>query len=131
MSTAAERIAAWAELAESATKGPWEDWRGNGGGVYITTAANGIRGLYTCAATNPSAEQWQRLEDDAAHIAASRTAVPAMAAALTAVLGLHLRYCEGCEMGGDADHNENCTRCYEPWPCLTVTAIETALGVTA
>ena len=78
-----ERITRWAELAAAATPGPWEAARGEGehdtpiltpDGYLCASPDDGVRGGHGAA--------------DAAHIAASRIAVPAMAAALGAVLDL-------------------------------------------
>ena len=89
--TAIEQIKEWARLAEAATEGPWEylgknvidtppiaideaDWGPEGhAGYRIHTAQDSGAWRYA----------------DAALMAASRTAVPAMAAALQAVLERH------------------------------------------
>ena len=69
----------------------------------------------------------QTAQDSAERIVALATAVPAMAAALTAVLGHHR----------PTGHGVHCLRCWDSegqpieWPCPTVTTIETALGATA
>lgn len=86
--TAQERITEWAELAEAATEGPW---------VYLSRNAISTPSIDIDEADwGPEGHSGYRIHTeqdtgawkyaDAALMAASRTAVPAMAAALTAVL---------------------------------------------
>lgn len=131
--TAQERITEWAALADKATRGPWQYLSRNAIStppIDIDEANWGPEGhsgyrIHTAQDTGA----WKYA--DAALFAASRTAVPTMAAALTAVLALHEWYCIGCDMSEPEQCGPTCKHCYEPWPCPTVAAIETALGVTA
>ena len=103
--TAQERITDWAALAEAATRGPWNYGTPPEGDPADT--ATYLTG-FAIAPTAPCADVWvvwtpsdtgviapaitgdgPTSGPNAAHIAASRTAVPDMAAALTAVLELH------------------------------------------
>ncbi len=123
MSAAREFLAAVQQRADAATDGPWASVKGafdvevygNEGRQYV--AHTGDRGFVNAHL-------------DAEFIAASRTDVPRLVAALTAALDLHRP-----ETDDDApDGWPYCTACgvdvYEepiPWPCETVRVITDAL----
>ena len=146
--TAAEQIKEWARLADEAAGGPWE-WapymRSGSALVCRNPAAHETSILKTI-------DDWPPHVCDRAFIAASRTAVPAMAAALQAVLEVHSarqlyaldplngtwiyvnderiefgKLCHECTADDDADEYEPGE--YVEWPCATVEAITAALGV--
>lgn len=81
--TAQERITEWAALADAATEGPWV--------AEYSCAQRDCVVPHDAESTMEAVAVTRLLRagNDAAHIAASRTAVPAMAAALTAVLERH------------------------------------------
>ena len=133
--TAAEQIQQWADLANAATEGPW------------TTASSGSRVQNAWAEDigNDNEGVWFD-PDDAEFIAASRTAVPKMAAALQAVLEVHVQHMENregghhrweerhlCFMphGGKCSNVGSCEGCKKAWPCPTVRAINEALEMEA
>lgn len=98
--------------ANAATPGPWEwgpqdGWLGTEGGVAVGW-------------------KWGTLtqEADGQFIAHARTDVPALVAALRAVLEVHKRK---VTMFNFATYDE-CEDCEYDWPCLTVTAIRQHLG---
>lgn len=136
--TAQERITEWAALADKATRGPWRYLSRNAIStppIDIDEANWGPEGhsgyrIHTAQDTGA----WKYA--DAALFAASRTAVPAMAAALTAVLERHHRRVWSILSGDSAtfaqtEYPDQCDHCRRAYPCPTVEAIETALGVTA
>ncbi|MBB1512003.1 hypothetical protein H5399_05210 [Tessaracoccus sp. MC1627] len=122
--TAAEWIAERRELLDAATEGPWvAEFSGETGDCVVphdaqsTMEAVAITRLYHCAG-------------DANLIADARTSLPAALDALEAVLAEHERGHFGPILGF------RCRRCItgsagyavpSPWPCGTVTAIESAL----
>lgn len=131
--TAAEQFAAWAELASNATEGPWKYLSKNAIStppIAIDEANWGPEGhsgyrIHTAQDTGA----WKRA--DVALMAASRTAVPVMAEALTAVLALHERVeiepsdsiCRQCSF--QLPNGRFFGKLTE-WPCPTMEAIETA-----
>ncbi len=69
--------------------------------------------------------------DDAEFIAHARTDVPALVAALRAVLDMHAR--RPWRLGdflchGQTEFPDQCDACRTEWPCPTVLAVEAALG---
>ena len=123
-----ERLAEIEARAEAATEGPWEAWdRGIGFEVHVDGEA-----------LNSELRETFR-QADAEFIAASRTDVPALVAALRAVLDLHRD--AGHSQGffpGDRDYGERdhcCGTCGThgeygvEWPCPTVQAVADALEV--
>jgi hypothetical protein len=120
--TAADRLAELAALADAATPGPWV-WHGYMESGQTLAFPNEP---YHEANVLKTTDDWPPTDADAAFIAASREAVPALIAALRAVLDEHR------EVGSDG----GCVRCAswiegvptpEPWPCPTVRAITSAL----
>jgi len=123
MTALTDRLDQWAALAEKATEGPWA--------VDETIGATIVQ---SCEGEVADCV----VSADAAFITASRTALPATIEALRAVLDLHVPgdgnsvgytplgyrsiepYCAGCEA---------CDEYAVEWPCRTVRAIATALGV--
>ena len=128
----------WKDLSAAATEGPWARHAfGCGGDPEPSTIAIHTGDFdwddlesedsETAVAWMPGADSHQ-LYDDATFIAASRTLVPHLIAAVEAVLELHqanpapkswgvgAEVCGGC--GGDE---------FVPYPCPTVTAIHAAL----
>ena len=142
--TAAAQIKEWADLATYATRGPWGSHPSPNKHRRITDS-DGATLFFTLRKEPQSVA-------DADFIAASRTAVPKMAAALQAVLEVHDpmqlyeldplngtwvyeqdervpygKLCRGCSEDDDSDDYEPGS--YIEWPCDTVTAITDALGV--
>ncbi len=101
--------------ADAATEGPWSVHRSERTGTYVTHPD--LLGI---------AREWSLVwqDGDAEFIAHARTDLPAMAAALTAVLDLHPSiggYWLECDVCAD-------DRGPKPYPCPTVRAITDALG---
>jgi hypothetical protein len=127
--TARDALRAMRERAEAATEGPWErDQFGpdDDSARFLGSPSTGRIVAYE-AATAGNAE----------FIAHARTDVPKLVEALEAVLAKHQKH-PGGGQGYDADGNyvefdEVCQACGQydeyavPWPCPTVTAVETAL----
>ena len=104
-----ERVEA---LAGAATEGEW--WHtGKAATVYGRWADDLSSAPHVANVHDP---------DDATFIAASRTVVPQLTAALRAVLDLHVPY------AGDLSRNKFCRECEDIRPCPTVRAITDALG---
>ena len=156
--TAADRLAQIEARADAATDGPWE-YRYlspyKGGNVYEPSGYP-LPGCTNCGDNEATYEEY-----DAEFIAHARTDVPALVAALRAVLDLHkardeqvlatdcsaetcdcedgcqtvpIKVCEHCMDLGDSAHHY----AYEEggietviWPCPTVRAVEAALGEVA
>ena len=74
---AAEQIQVWADLSAAATEGPWRDSWGASWEARVVTHDGSIADVSS--------------SKDACFMAASRTTVPKMAAALQAVLAVHKR----------------------------------------
>lgn len=121
---ALERLDAIDARAQAATPGPWTvspSRRGGviaprepgdmGGGLGLVAEAYGLR---------------PRHREDAVFIADARTTVPALTAALRAVLNLHIEQ--------SASHDQSgwtyCYTCETTYPCPTVRTVESALAVT-
>jgi hypothetical protein len=124
--TAADRLAELAALADAATPEPWT----TEGPWSLGHTVVGPRGYLIDAVdggvpcmTGP----------DAAFIAASREAVPALIAALRAVLDLHESSLDTRDVGRviDGEWTPYCEECGDPYPCAEVRAIDAALGVTS
>lgn len=105
------------ELAEAATEGPWEAYRPHAAyRVYelCSTTPQGLNEtLAEVSGHNASA--------DAEFIAAARSSVPMLLAAVEAALSEH--WSEPYAQGPDY-----CAGCEHRWPCDTYRAIEAALG---
>ena len=153
--TAADRLNEIEARANAATEGPWTP------DEYTEVDPDGFYELARVIAPDPDGDDWCAigvvhtgiLRPDAEFIAHARTDVPALVAALRAVLDLHR------ESRNDADHTPPCEHCHgEPgvhecgcwadekwptvcavcmegtkgasvaWPCPTVRAIEEALN---
>lgn len=160
MSALTDRLDEWAALAEAATPGPWhvDPVR-----AAVWTASPDTYLAATVAEMNDDPYfRGVKPDEDAAFIAASRTALPALVQALRAVLELHkpldikvvddpvciaeecdhaggecpatgtLTICAGCdEMCERADPYYSESNIHVvAWPCPTIEAIATALGVT-
>lgn len=126
--SAAEWIRDRRALIDAATEGPWGPWTDQDGTPHM----RGMLMLGNAAAIIPEGESWIEGVDinpiahtytpeDRAFIADSRTSLPKALDALEAVLELHV---EGMCSGG-----YGCEVCEENFPCRTVAAITTALGV--
>ena len=147
-SLTAEQLQQWADLADSATEEPWEVTHGAGEPTRVWVEDD----ITPLATVHDWIQGINASPLDAAFIAASRTAVPAMAAALQAVLEVHSarqlyaldplngtwiyvnderiefgKLCHECTADDDADEYEPGE--YVEWPCSTVEAITAALGV--
>jgi hypothetical protein len=117
--SATEQLDQWAALADGATPRPWT---ADGFDVYETGTDHGE--VVAEAVLHPS---------DARFIAASREAVPALIAALRAVLDLHESSLDTRDVGRviDGEWTPYCEECGDPYPCAEVRAIDAALGVTS
>ncbi len=118
--TAAEQIQQWADLAAAAKPGPWGP-----GDAYFLSSPTKVDG-YAFPAMR--AKDQQETAANSALMEASPVAVPAMAAALQAVLALHTP--------NESYPAPRCVGCVDPldqgwvyWPCATVRVISEALGV--
>ncbi len=122
--------------ANAATEGPWAPWRDQDGAPHM----NGLLMVGNADAVIPEGEFWVEdvdinpvahtyLPEDREFIAHARTDVPALVAALRAVLKLHKEDGHGWGPG-----ESFCTECQQgygllvPYPCPTVTAIRRHLG---
>lgn len=106
------RLDALRERVEKATPGPWENYGDGDHEVYQAAEHdNGDLGPYI-AWSVPA-------KDDAVFIAAARTDVERMEAALRAVMDTHrpMR-----DYGGTV-----CAECEQSYPCLTIEEVEAAL----
>lgn len=119
MTSITEWIDAAQKRCDEATEGPWVAFGTNIGAVVSECTCGLSRSPYghepACGVEGPIADA---SEPDAIFIAAARTDLPAALAALRAVEGEHLPTSDWMW----------CT-CTLPWPCVTRTAIATALGV--
>lgn len=114
--------------AEAATEGPWEwtqyrvptleGWKGDPATYRWQTEVLEADHNGECGCRSACQLELTVLPPDAEFIAHSRTDVPALVAAVEAVLELHHAQC---------DHAV-CVECAFEAPCPTVTAIRTALG---
>ena len=120
--------------ANAATPGPWEAGCNDRHVLYVTTENEEF-----CAEYGPELYDSQGFfsDDDAEFIAHARADVPEMAAALRAVLELHVR--AECPTCGSRDGEGNefhkcdddayCEECdMEGYPCPTVETIRRHLG---
>ena len=116
--------------ADAATEGPWAPWRDQDGAPHM----NGLLMVGNAAAVIPEGESWVEGVDvnpiahtytpeDREFIAAARTDVPDMAAALRAVLELHKR-----EESPSGDYCDECFPNEWHWPCSTVATIRQRIG---
>ena len=122
MSDLTDRLDEIQARAEAATPGPWR--AGTEEGVdygSVMGAPKSIGGGYVTVPV--LVDDLSMYEGTAEFIAASRTDVPRLVAALRAVLDLHR----------DAGQPAFCTHCQAlndgQWPCPTVQAIADALGI--
>ena len=106
--------------ANAATPGPWEA----DGSAHVLTAGDTPTFVARCA--DPDESDAGVL--DAEFIAHARTDVPDMAAALRAVLELHVKARPITAAYGTQEGGDYCYSCAEDWPCPTVTAIRRYLG---
>ena len=117
-----DRIMGWLDesqqLADDADYGLWEAY---GRGGYGRPRVQSVKSLSSggIVAHTGCGNDDERAGLDARFIAESRTRFPQAVAALRAVVELHrpMR-----DYGGTA-----CAECEEPYPCLTVLAVEAAL----
>ena len=106
--------------ADAATEGPWEKHTVNGWEMVVSYSTDAMIQLVA------EFRHKERDLNDAEFIAASRTDVPALVAALRAVLDLHK----------PRNGHDDCGHCVDPadahwgipWPCPTVRAVTAALG---
>lgn len=137
-------------LEEAATKGTWRTFTAEG--VFAGTEEHVVTSTGTHILLGPEDGQaGQALAHNAAFIAAARTDIPRLVAALEAVAGLHQSQeedqlwcildeeCEDCypESGDGTGHAMTvCSECrakvddvtgFIPWPCPTITAVVAAL----
>ena len=130
--SAVDRLDQIEARAQAATEGPWE-WHPYGvSGRTLATPGPVIGGFPTHELNVlKTTDDWPPNDPDAEFIAAARTDVPVLVAAVRAVLDKHqpldaihtvtgkpLQVCSGC--GRDRD--------WMPWPCPTVQAVTDALG---
>lgn len=119
-----ERLDEIKARAEAATEGPWTGNNGDGYGAYCVDNPTGR----TVARCEYGPYEGSR---DATFIAHARTDVPALVVAIEAVLALHSMEADGyggwmCATCLDDERGFDPER--EPYPCPTVTAIQSALG---
>lgn len=130
MTDVTDLLAEWRKLADEASSGPWDYYRPHpryrSYVIESVTPAGHLSDdgvVMVCEDVNA--------EDNAAFVAASRTAVPALLDAVQAVRTLHQPdprptcQCRECSLT-DLSHDE-CAACHIPWPCPTVRAINDAL----
>lgn len=108
-----ETLARIREQADAATPGPWKVDTADPDTLAVTTP--GVLPDMGMAFLD------RRDESSAEFIAAARTDVPRLVAALRSVLEIHTEKPHGCAVCEEQDQAL-------PWPCPTVTAITTALN---
>ena len=122
--TAADRLDEIQARADAATDGPWawEPTSPTMSGECWNLRVAGKPGIRF------SVTEYQHGPDNAEFIAHARTDVPALVAALRAVLDLHVGVVDCC----DECSPMKCAVCEAwEWPCDTVRAVEAALGEVA
>lgn len=116
-------------LCENATPGPWTamDYDHSPGDQGVPIIGGGLAGsmeghltAYTMTLNNVS-----QSELDAQFIAAARTALPKLTAAVETVLAMHSREVSGVVYAGMEE--AWCPECGQHWPCDTAKAINNAL----
>ena len=119
--SAVDRLDQIEARAQTATEGPW-GWHPYGvSGRTLATPGPVIGGFPTHELNVlKTTDDWPPTDPDAEFIAAARTDVPALVAAVRAVLDKHRR--DGSEVAGWCLHDGR------PWPCPTVRAVTDALG---
>lgn len=127
MTDSRDRLDEWQRLADEATPGPWGEYLPNP--IYGTyEVAEATRGYLGDAVARCGDVEAAR---NAAFIAASRIAVPALIAAVRAVLDLHqpdeMRMRDYITATGVAQEAP-CMECGDRHPCPTVRAITRALA---
>lgn len=131
MTTTAEFLAEQKRLAEAATPGPWRLGSFGHGPNAIVRDAEGlstVQDVWVCDADAGRPE-------NAEFIAAARSSVPKLIAAVEAVMAEHRpvdvepseTVCHGCSTLRGTGENARYFP-YEEWPCPTIRAIEAALG---
>lgn len=110
--------------AEAATEGPWR---------VRTDYIPGVIEVEGPTASNDYVAELSADKADLEFIAHSRADIPALVAAVEAVLELHKPWT--VSNPSESTVNHCCDQCYEggtgdyvPYPCPTVTAIQSALG---
>lgn len=132
MSELTARLAEIRARAEVATEGPWIVDPDESRGVMHPDKPDGFDGVMIAYLTDHDAGMFPR-EHNGAFIAHARQDVPQLVKALQAVLEVHSPRRSGSPR--DEIHWAVCASCisyagiHQPWPCPTVTAIETALGL--
>ena len=117
-------------LDGAATPGPWhatepEDWHGDTGyepqSAVVASGSPLTWDDHSGEVFKPADAEW---------IAHARTALPAAAAALQAVLDLHVKVVTDRHVAGPTAVCEPCSedRMFAEWPCPTVATITEALG---
>ena len=103
--------------ANAATEGPWMGIRYPDGFLGRVIGGNG----FGVAEDFPD-------DADAEFISHARTDVPALVAALRAVLNLHFKAQPIPAAFGTQEGGDYCVTCAEDWPCPTVETIRQHLG---
>ena len=108
----------------AATEGPWEATQDKCWGEKYPSLS--IQRVYEYTDYDPARAGCEPLDaEDAAFIAAARTAVPALAAAVRDVLAVHVD--ATCSRGYPQAY---CVECDQAWPCATVRALAAHLDLT-
>lgn len=141
MTPSSEFLAEQKRLTEAATGGVWEACDMNEG----MCPPRPLWGVVNEAYYNPAADDDEEAgyveveihvgdKADAEFIAAARSSVPRMIAALEAVMEIHSRGetsyhpAQGMVTTEEDRIEDGCQWCQDPWPCPTISAIEAALG---
>lgn len=113
--------------ADEATEGPWEV---DAVEPTVFTADFDMFGGTIADINYDQLTGGHAPKEDAEFIAAARSDVPHLVAALRAVLGLHQprEVVKGASTAWMLGASEECNHCHREWPCPTVRAIEDALG---
>ena len=111
--------------ANAATPGPWEAGCNDRHMHYVTTENEEF-----CQTYGPELYDSQGFFSDAdtEFIAHARTDVPALVAALRAVLNLHFKAQPIPAAFGTQEGGDYCVTCAEDWPCPTVETIRQHIG---
>ena len=127
------RLDAIRDAADKAKPGPWTPvWEEGDDWWVIYGAPHYDGGHYRLCPEVAIVEGDSTWSDDAAFIAAARTDVPRMEAALRAVLDEHRRAEQYQRLAGSPRASEwehYCPADQKTWPCPTYRAIADALGV--
>ena len=110
--------------ANAATEGPWETEHH----YNRLTGEHVVSEIPRVAECMGNGDGGLDYKEDAEFIAHARTDVPALVAALRAVLNLHFKAQPIPAAFGTQEGGDYCVTCAEDWPCPTVETIRQHIG---